>query len=67
MKDAEQLLKESKAKEYLIEPWLPPNTIVQVFGYSGHGKSMFVQHAMSALCAGRKYFGCFEICSQTSV
>tara|TARA_R110001592_G_scaffold19250_1_gene79224 strand:- start:5651 stop:7543 length:1893 start_codon:yes stop_codon:yes gene_type:complete len=61
MKDAEQLLKESSAKTYLIEPWLPPNTIVQVFGYSGHGKSMFVQHAMAALCAGRKYFGCFEI------
>ena len=61
MKDAEQLLAESDAKSYLIEPWLPVNTIVQVFGYSGHGKSLFVQHAMSALCAGRKYFGPFEI------
>lgn len=61
MKDAEQLLAESDAKSYLIEPWLPANTIVQVFGYSGHGKSLFVQHAVSALCAGRKYFGPFEI------
>jgi hypothetical protein len=61
MADAEQLLSESDAKSYLIEPWLPANTIVQVFGYSGHGKSLFVQHAMSALCAGRKYFGPFEI------
>ena len=39
MKDAAQLLAESDAKSYLIEPWLPVNTIVQVFGYSGHGKS----------------------------
>jgi hypothetical protein len=61
MADAEQLLQESDAKSYLIEPWLPSNTIVQVFGYSGHGKSLFVQHAMSALCSGRKYFGPFEI------
>ena len=61
MRDAEQLLQESDAKSYLIEPWLPSNTIVQVFGYSGHGKSLFVQHAMSALCAGRKYYGPFEI------
>lgn len=61
MKDAEQLMQEADAKEYLIEPWLPKNTIVQVFGYSGHGKSLFVQHAVSALCSGRKYFGPFEI------
>ena len=61
MEDAEQLLQEADGKSYLIEPWLPANTIVQVYGYSGHGKSLFVQHAMSALCAGRKYFGPFEI------
>ena len=51
MKDADQLLQEADAKTYLIEPWLPSNTIVQVFGYSGHGKSLFVQHAMGALAA----------------
>jgi hypothetical protein len=61
MKDADQLLQEADAKTYLIEPWLPSNTIVQVFGYSGHGKSLFVQHAMGALAAGNKYFGPFEI------
>ena len=61
MRDADQLLQEADAKTYLIEPWLPSNTIVQVFGYSGHGKSLFVQHAMGALAAGNKYFGPFEI------
>ena len=61
MKDAEQLLQESSAKEYHIEPWLGKNSIVQVFGYSGHGKSYFVQHAMACLTAGKKYYGCFEV------
>ena len=61
MKDADQLMEESAGKTYLIEPWLPTNTIVQIYGYSGHGKSMFVQHCISALCSGRKYFGCFEL------
>jgi len=27
-------------------PWLPKESIVQVYGYSGHGKSMFLQHAL---------------------
>lgn len=61
MRDAEQLLEESGAKAFLIEPWLPQGTIVQVYGYSGHGKSLFVQHAMAALASGRKYYGPFEI------
>jgi hypothetical protein len=61
MKDAEALLAEADAETYLIEPWLPASTIVQVYGYAGHGKSMFVQHAVAALASGKKYFGCFEI------
>jgi hypothetical protein len=61
MADAERMLAESAARRYLIEPWLPPASITQVYGYSGHGKSMFVQHAMTALTAGAKYFGPFEI------
>lgn len=61
MRDAEELLEESSARSYLIEPWLPQGTIVQVYGYSGHGKSLFVQHAMAALASGRKYVGPYEI------
>lgn len=61
MKDSDELLKQSEAKTFLIEPWLPPQTIVQVYGYSGHGKSLFLQHALAALASGRKYFGPFEI------
>ena len=61
MSDAEQLLERADAKSFLIEPWLPRGSITQVYGYSGHGKSMFVQHAMASLCAGKKYFGPFEV------
>lgn len=61
MKDAEELERVAGGRTFLIEPWLPPQTIVQVYGYSGHGKSMFIQHAMAALASGRKYFGPFEV------
>lgn len=61
MKDADRLLAESGDRDYLLEPWLPPASITQVYGYSGHGKSMFLQHALGALTAGQKYFGPFEV------
>jgi hypothetical protein len=67
MQDADRMLADSAARKYLIEPWLPPASITQVFGYSGHGKSMFVQHAMSALTAGSKYFGPFEVATPAKV
>lgn len=61
MSDADEMLAKSAATEYLIEPWLKRGTIVQVYGYSGHGKSLFLQHAVAALASGRKYYGPFEI------
>ncbi len=59
--DGAQLVAASKATEFLIEPWLKRGTIVQVFGYSGHGKSLFVQNILYSLASGRRYFGPFEI------
>ena len=67
MGDAQQLADMSEAKEYLIEPWLAPASITQVYGYSGHGKSLFVQNAMASLASGKKYFGCFEITKPSKV
>ena len=67
MNDAEALIEKSDAKTYLIEPWLAPASITQVYGYSGHGKSLFVQNAMASLASGRKYFGCFEITKPSKV
>ena len=67
MEDAQALADKSEAREYLIEPWLTPASIVQVYGYSGHGKSLFIQNAMASLASGRKYFGCFEITKPSKV
>lgn len=61
MGDAERLMKEAGEIDYLVEPWLPAPSIVQVYGYSGSGKSLFVQHCMTALACGAKYFGPFEV------
>lgn len=61
MSDAEELLERAGAQTFFIEPWLPAQTIVQVHGFSGHGKSIFIQNAVAALAAGKRYFGPFEI------
>ena len=67
MSDAQDLADKSDAREFLVEPWLSPASITQVYGYSGHGKSLFVQNAMASLASGRKYFGCFEITKPSKV
>lgn len=61
MEDADRMLDEVGKRQYLIEPWLPPATIVHVHGYTGHGKSLFLQYAMGALTSGQRYFGPFEV------
>jgi len=43
--DAEQYA-EGFEMEFWQRPWLPKNSIIQVYGYSGHGKSLFLQHAL---------------------
>lgn len=59
--DAERLIEAAKTRGYLLEPWLWNGTIVQVHGYSGHGKSLFVQHALYAMAAGQRSWGPYEI------
>jgi len=59
--DAAALIKEADARSYLIEPWLRKGTIVQVYAYSGHGKSMLLQNALFALASGRPNFGPWEL------
>ncbi len=44
--------------QFWQRPWLPKNSIVQVYGYSGHGKSLFVQHALHH-AATNLHFGPF--------
>lgn len=61
MEDAPDMLAKAGDNNFVIEPWLPRASICQVYGYSGHGKSMVVQHAMAAAAAGAPSFGPFRI------
>ena len=36
-------------------PWLPKASIIQVYGYSGHGKSMFLEHALHHAALGLNF------------
>ena len=58
--NADQLIEEAANFTYLIEPWLRKGSITQIFGYSGHGKSMFTQHALYHLAVGRS-MGAYEV------
>lgn len=61
MADAPDVLAQAGTDTLIIEPWLPKASICQVYGYSGHGKSLVVQHAMAACAAGAAAFGPFAI------
>lgn len=61
MDDADILIGQSASIEYLLEPFLPRASILQIAGYSGHGKSTFIGHALAAAAAGRSHFGPFFI------
>lgn len=57
----EILATEAEAQSFLIEPWMPaPATIVQVYGFFSHGKSLFTFAAMWHLAQGRD-FGPYRI------
>lgn len=48
-------------EEYYIRPLLPKACVMQVVGYSGQGKSTFVQLITHAMATTRKTFGPFDI------
>lgn len=61
VKDAGALIKSADSTQHLIEPWLTKGTIVQVYGYSGHGKSLFTQHMLYAMAARTGPVGPFDV------
>jgi hypothetical protein len=53
-KDIDRLKAELGSVEYFIEPWLPTyGSIIQIHGYSGHGKSKFARAILYAAAAGQ--------------
>lgn len=60
--DIARLKEEAGTTEYYVEPIIPTSgTIMQVHGYSGHGKSMFTRHMLYAAAAGDSRFGPFDL------
>ena len=60
--DADRLAEEASKVKYFVDPIIPDTgTIVQVHGYSGHGKSMFLRHLLYAAASGQKSFGPYDI------
>lgn len=55
--DADRLIGEASSRAYIVEPWLWPESITQIHGYSGSGKSMFLQHILYAAATGQDRFG----------
>ncbi len=60
--DIERLKNEAGSVEYFVEPIIPTNgTIMQVHGYSGHGKSMFTRNLLYAAATEAERFGPFDL------
>jgi len=59
--DADLLVSESASTAFFADPFLWRGSITQIHGYSGSGKSMFLQHLTYALSAGQRDFGPFEL------
>ncbi len=54
--------------KFYIDPIVPTSgTIIQVFGYSGHGKSMFVRNLLYSACSGEQRFGPFDLNARSRV
>lgn len=58
--DIDTLLGQLGQEVYAIDPWLKAPSIVQIYGYSGHGKSWLTTMALWHLAQGRD-FGPFSI------
>lgn len=66
--DLDDLREYVAGMEFYIDPIVPTKgTILQVFGYSGHGKSMFVRHLLYAAAAGQHRFGPFDLGQRSRV
>jgi hypothetical protein len=47
--------------EYWCDPLIPSETITQVVGYNGHGKSLFLMAVLTAMASGKESFGPYEL------
>lgn len=67
-KDLDSLQAYVDQMEFYIDPIAPTSgTIIQVFGYSGHGKSMFVRNLLYSASCGQQRFGPFDLNRRSKV
>lgn len=59
--DADDLISSTRGISYHARPWLYPGTITQLHGYSGSGKSIFLQHLLYAVACGCDSFGPYPL------
>ena len=66
--DLDELQKYVDGMEFFIDPIAPTTgTIIQVFGYSGHGKSMFVRNLLYSAATDTQRFGPFDLPKRSRV
>ena len=67
-RDLDELQAYVDRMEFYIDPIAPTSgTIIQVFGYSGHGKSMFVRNLLYSASCGQQRFGPFDLNKKSRV
>lgn len=59
--DVDRLIDTLGETNYWADPVIPSETITQVVGYNGHGKSFFLQGMLVSLASGNEAFGPFGI------
>jgi hypothetical protein len=50
-----QLRSMSAGKQFLIDPFVPPRAIIQVVGFNGHGKSLWLINMLWAAAKGQSF------------
>lgn len=58
--DIDRILAELGDVEYWADPLFPAQSIIQVIGYNGHGKSYFLSSILMSMCAGQRRFGPYD-------
>lgn len=58
--DVDRLLDSLGDTSYWCDPIIPAETITQVVGYNGHGKSFFLGALLSSMAAGKESFGPYD-------
>ncbi len=59
--DVERLIAEMGDTEYWVDPLVPAETITQVVGYNGHGKSLFLYALLTSMSSACPDFGPFGL------